>query len=397
MYSIKKLTATLLTVILLSACGGGGSSTSQQNNPAPQTPPIATNTTTDTVITGMASKGPIDGTAAIYAISADGSKGALLMGNVPVVKGSYSANIGKYAMPVLIEVTGTYTDEATGTTIVLGSPLRAAIANASGTITAAVTPLTELAVQKAGTLTASSIDTSNKLISGIFKVDNIITTQPVDPATAISAASANQKDYTLALAAISQLSLTRGGEPLTTTLASVAGSISSNGMNSQTVTNFQKAVTDFIASAKNFTGINDIAATGLNNINGNSTASYTLALQGSFAVNAIKGIQLEVVIPPGLTLRSDATNGATLSGVVAASPATTAAAASLLSWYNTSDGVLHLGMTTSKGIGVGDLATITCDVVPGWTKPAASAFTVRNIKAVDGTTATINGITVSVK
>jgi hypothetical protein len=397
MYSIKKLTATFLTAILLSACGGGGGSSSQPNNSAQQNPSVATNTTTDTVITGMASAGLIDGTATIYAISADGGKGALLKGNVPVLKGSYSVNIGKYAVPVLIEVTGSYTDEATGTTIVLGSPLRAAIANASGTITAAVTPLTELAVQKAGTLTASSIDTSNKLISGIFKVDNIITTQPVDPTADISAASANQKDYTLALAAISQLSLTRGGEPLTTTLASVAGSISSNGMNSTTVTNFQKAVTDFIASAKNLTGINDIAATSLNNINGNSTASFTLALQGSFAVNAIKGIQLEVVIPPGLTVRADATSGETLPGIVSASPATTAAAASLLSWYNPSDGVLHLGATTSKGLGVGDLATITCDVVPGWTKPAASAFSVRNIKAVDGTTATISGVSVTVK
>ena len=128
-------------------------------------------------------------------------------------------------------------------------------------------------------------------------------------------------------------------------------------------------------------------------VNGAATAGYTLELQGSFATNSIKGIQLEVVIPPGLTLKTDTVSGAPLSGIVTAA----AADASLLSWYDPSDGVLHLGMTTNKGIGVGDLATITCDIVPGWAKPSATAFSVRNIKAVDGTTATISGVTVTVK
>jgi len=132
-------------------------------------------------------------------------------------------------------------------------------------------------------------------------------------------------------------------------------------------------------------------------VNGAVTAGYTLELQGSFATNSIKGIQFEVIIPPGLTLRSDAASGVPLSGIVTTSLSSAAAEASVLSWYNPSDGVLHLGMTTNKGIGVGDLATITCDIVPGWAKPSATAFSVRNIKAVDGTTTTISGVTVTVK
>jgi hypothetical protein len=395
MHNIKKLAAFALIVLLLAACGGGGGGGNFSNNSA-SPPTLTPNASTDTVISGMASKGPVNGKVVIYAINADGSRGTLLKNDVPIVKGSYSANIGKYAVPVLIEVSGSYTDEATGKTITLDSPLRAALANASGTINAAVTPLTELAVQKAGTLTAANINTSNKLISDIFKFD-IITTLPVDPtAAAVAEAEQNQKEYTLALAAISQLSLTRS-EPLATTLAGIAASISTSGMSSQTATNFQKAINDFISSSKNQTGITDIAATSLAKINGGTIASFTLALQGSFAANAIKGIQFEVVIPPGLTLRSDATSGATLSGIVSASPATVAAAASLLSWYNPSDGVLHLGMTTSKGLGAGDLETITFDTVPGWALPAAAAFSVRNIKAVDGTSATINGVAVTVR
>ena len=396
MYSIKKLAASTLTLLLLAACGGGGSS-----NNAAVVPPVTPNTTSDSVISGIASKAPIDGTVAIYAITADGSKGALLKGNVALIKGDYAVNIGKYDIPVIIEVSGSYTDEATGVVIPLAKPLRAALASSAAATKIAVTPLTEIAVQKAeqkvGGLSSSNIIEGNKLVSDIFKFD-IISTQPVAPtdAAAIAAAEQNRKDYTLALAAISQLSKTQG-VPLAATLASLAGNISSSGMTSQTVSNFQKAVTDFISSSRNLTGITDIAATSIAKINGGSLASYTMALQGGFAVNAIKGIQFEVVIPPGLTIRSDATSGATSPGIVSVSPTVAASAASLLSWYGQSDGVLHLGVTTSKGVGVGDLVTITCDMVPGWSKPAATTFNIRNVKAVDSTTTTISGVTVTVK
>jgi hypothetical protein len=164
-------------------------------------------------------------------------------------------------------------------------------------------------------------------------------------------------------------------------------------MNSTTVVSFQKAVTDFKSSSNGIV----FKDSNLAAINGARTAGYTLELQGIFVANSMKGIQFEIVIPQGVTLRTDVASGVPLSGIVTASSSSAAADASLLSWYNPSDGVLHFGMTTSKGIGVGDLATITCDIVPGWTKPAASTFSVRNIKAVDGTTATIPGVSVTVK
>jgi hypothetical protein len=401
MHSIKKLAASALTLLLLAACGGGGGVSS---NNASTVPPVTPNTTSDSVISGMASKAPINGTVAIYAITADGSKGALLNKDgklITITKGNYTVNIGKYDVPVIIEVSGSYTDEATGAVIPLDKPLRAALASSAAATKIAVTPLTELAVQKAeqktGALSSSNIIMGNKLVSDIFKFD-IITTQPVAPtdAAAIAAAEQNRKDYTLALAAISQLSNTQG-VPLAATLANLAENISPSGMTSQTVSNFQKAANDFISSGNNQTGITDIAATSLAKFNGGSIARFTLALQGSFAANAINGITLEVVIPPGLTVRYDATSKLTLPGIVSLSPAAAAADATLMSWYSQSDGVLHLGVTSSsKGFGAGDLVTITCDVVPGWPKPAATAFIIRNVSAAGGTT-TINGVTVTVK
>ncbi|HIJ88647.1 MAG TPA: hypothetical protein HPP97_13375 [Desulfuromonadales bacterium] len=398
MPSIKKLAISSFIALQLAACGGGGSSSN-----APIVPPVTPNTTSDSVIPGMASKGPIDGNVAVYAIAADGSRGTLLKGGVPVTKGVYSVNIGKYDVPVLIEVSGSYTDEATGAVIPLDKPLRAALASSVVTSDIAITPLTELAVQKAeqktGGLSKTNINDSNKLLSDIFKFD-IITTQPLDPSKAAlsgSSVTQDQKDYTLALAALSQLSKTQG-VPLADTLKSFASGISSTGMTSQTLANFKKAVTDFKATGSNGTVFKD---SNLAAINGAVTASFTLALQGDFAANAIKGIQFEVLIPQGLTVRSDATGGATLPGIVTLSPLTSAAEATQLSWYNPTDGVLHIGVTSTKGFGAGDLVTITCDIVPHYLTPSATAFSVRNIKAdggsVDGTTVTISGVTVTVR
>ncbi len=385
MHEIKKLAASAFISLLLAACGGSGSTSTNTST----TPANAIITTSDTVIAGIASKGPVDGTASVYALNVDGSRGALLK-SCPVVKGNYSVNIGKFDVPVIIEVNGSYTDEATGKTIPLDKPLRTALSSSVTSTKVAVTPLTELAVQKAGILTPANIDSGNKLISDIFKVD-IITTQPVEPAaTPVSAASQSQKDYTLVLAAIAKLSETQA-VPLGDTLKSLAIGISSSGMTPKTFDDFKKAVSDFKASGSNGTVFKD---SNLAAINGAGTASFILAITGDFAANAISGIQFEVVIPPGLTIRADATSGVPLPEIVAESLLTVSAGVTISPWYNATDGVLHVGVATnsatSKGVGVGDLVTITCDIMPGYAKPPASAFSVRNIIAVDGTTAPIS-------
>ena len=391
----KFLTTAALILLLLAACGGGGSGTSTSTD--------TSNTTTDTVISGMASKGPVTGTISVYVLNSDGSKGSLLKSK-DFDNGSYSINIGKYAGPIIAEVIGSYTDEATGLTktITADAPMRAALSNASGTINVAVTPLTELAVQKAGALTPSAINAGNKLISDIFKVD-IINTQPVAPtATAVSSATQSQKDYTLAIAVLSQLALTRG-ESISTTLSSIAGDISFSGMNSQTATSFQNAVAAFMSNTYNNTGVTDPSATNISKINGKIPVTFTLAIEGNFAANSIKGIQFEVVLPSGLTVRTDAGAGEVLPvlpEIVTLSASAAAVNPNLVLSYSASSReltfVLSIG-TTSAGIGAGDLATITCDILTNYSAPAANALSVNHIMAVDGKAVTISGVNVRVK
>lgn len=400
MNKLKLLAASAFIALFLVACGGGGSTGGGATGVTPNTP-------TDTVITGMASKGPVTGTISFYILDISGGNGSLLK-SAAIVKGNYSSiNIGKHAGPVLIEVIGSYTDEATGSTkyITADAPMRAALSNATGRISAQVTPLTELAVQKAGALTASNIDAGNKLISDIFKFD-IITTQPLDPSKAAlsgSLVTQSQKEYTLALAALSQLSSTRRDLLFSNTLASFASGISYNGMDSRTITDFQGAVTNFINSSYNKTGIlsTDVSATNLAKINGGTTVTYKLVISptsgSTINANSIRGIQFDLVIPNGLTVRTDTATGETLSGIVKASSNVSSSQDNIPARYSAADGVLYLIFLPNAGIGAGDLATITCDILPGWTVPPASAFSVRNIKAVDATTATLNGVNVTVK
>ncbi len=189
--------AYFLTVVAgLSACsdgGGGGAATNQ------------------TIISGVASKGPLNGsTVCAYAITA-GAKGAALGSCATnIVNGNYSIEIGTYTGPVLFEATGgTYTDEATGATVALVSPLRSILSNATGSAAnVAVTALTELAYQMAnaapGGLTSANIQAAIAGVQTNFGVADIINTLPVDALNVPPDASPAQKTYALALATISQ-------------------------------------------------------------------------------------------------------------------------------------------------------------------------------------------------
>lgn len=390
MKRIRLLAASAIVALSLAGCGGGGTESSS---------PI---TGTETVISGMATKGPITGTVNIYALGADGAKGSLLK-SAPISNGSYSASVGTYEGPVLVEATGNYTDEATGQTLSVGSdaPLRAAVSNASGTVAVPVTPLTDLAVREAGELTASGIDNGNRLISDIFGFD-IIKTQPVAPSPAsLAAATQSQKDYTLALATLSQLSKDMG-MGLEQTLSNVAVGIGATGMDSNTATIFRSAAVSFItANTNNSTGINDLSQTNVAEITGKiaSTASYTLTIEGAPSAGAVKGIQFELLIPDGLTVRHNSASGVPLPGIVTESAQVTGAASYIEKKFSISTGVgvLNFALMTTAGIGSGDLATLVCDTVAGYAVPTASGFRIRNLKAVDDNGVTIGSVTVTVR
>jgi hypothetical protein len=197
--------SVLASLLLLTGCGGGGGAA------APAAPVAATS-----VISGVASKGPLNGsTVCAFAIAA-GAKGAPLGTCAKTnATGNYSIDLGTYTGPVLFEASGgNYIDEATGLTVPLASPLRSILTNAAGgAASVAVTALTELAYQQANTvaagLTVARIQAAVTNVQTNFGVSDIINTMPVDALNVPVAATAVQKSYALALATISQYQSTQ--------------------------------------------------------------------------------------------------------------------------------------------------------------------------------------------
>lgn len=373
--NIQRILA-IISLCILAACGGGGGGGGSTDT-TPQGP--------STIVSGVASKGIIaGGTVKVFALNNDGSKGAQLGQDTTKADGSYSVNLGSYTGPVTVEVFGSYTDEATGQTktIPASAPLRAALGNASGNVTMAVTPLTDLAVRQAGTLTTQSIAAANALISDAFKVD-IVSTLPVAPTTVAFQASQTtqgQKDYALALAAVSQQMQTAGAD-LATVLATLNGGISATGMNSQTATTLNTAVTNFIANANNQTGVTTISETSLQTV-GSTSKKLTLTLQGSAAT--ARGIQASITFPTGVVLRADA-SGKPLVGVltVAGSAAASQVDGKYTPATNSAPATVTVGLMSSASLAVGDVITINIDLVAGASVPATSAFAISS-KLVDG-------------
>ena len=375
----------IISMFLLAACGGGGAS----NGAAP------------TVIKGVASKGIIiGGTAKVFALKADGSKDKELGQDITKADGSYSINIGSYTGPVTVEVSGDYTDEATGQpkTVPATAPLRAAHGNASGTVTVAVTPLTDLAVRQAGALTAPNIAASNNRISDAFKVD-IIATVPVAPTAAVFQSSQTtqaQKDYTLALAAVSQQMA--GGDSLEKTLTTLNSGISSTGMDAQTAAAITTAVKTFIENnPKNDTGVKSIQETSLQTV-GSTSAKLTIALQGA-AASSVKGIQANIMFPFGVVLRADPA-GAPLADVLSATGS--AAGSGYLNGKYTPPGFapasLNLGFMTTGNLAAGDIITINADLASGTTTvPLTSAFIISGVKLLDSNGNAVSGVSLSIR
>lgn len=379
--------AVLLFVLLLtvSACGGGGGGSAE-------TPPAA-----GTIISGVASKGIIaGGTIKIYAINSNGSR-RLLVTTTTNSDGTYKADIGTFSGTVLVEASGDYVDEATGDkkTVTADVPLRAALPSVSGSVSMAVTPLTELAVVKAGptTLTAASITSANALISEIFKVD-IVNTMPVAATSeAMNGGSSTQKDYTIALAAVSQMMA--GGTSLASVVEGLNSSISSSGMTTTAAQNFQQSISDFVVNPKNNTGIDNVNQTNLASVGG-QTASYLLASSSSQASASILGIQMTIELPAGVSCRKDV-NGTILSSSLYLSgvaPQTSMNAARCTPATTTTLATVDFAIINTAGFGIGEFATVALDIEPEMEKPAATGIRITKFVTITDVSGALNsGIT----
>lgn len=377
MINIQRVLA-IISIFLLAACGGGGG----DSTPSVTTPITPT---ASTVVSGLASKGIIaGGLVKLFALNADGSKGTQLGQDTTKSDGTYSINLGSYTGPVIVEASGTYTDEATGQpkTISAEAPLRAALGSTSGNVTLPVTPLTDLAVRQAGALTPDNITAANTLISSTFKVDiiNTIPAAPTSEAFQSTTTTQAQKDYSMILAAVSQQMQTSGSD-LATTLTTINSGISSAGMNAQTAATITSAATTFIANPNNQTTVTTIAGSTLETI-GSTTLKLTLTLQGSSA-STVKGIQVAITLPTGASVKADSTKNV-LDGVITVTGSATnsSTVGNYTAATATSPATLLIGLMSSTTLSAGDVIILNYDLAAGSSVPAATAFTLSAPKLV---------------
>jgi hypothetical protein len=178
--------------------------------------------TTTGMMSGTAVKGPV-GTATVtaYAI-ANGMMGAQLGSATTDANGNFSVPLGTYAGSVMLQMTGgTYIDEATSSSMPMmsGDVLTACVpAVPAGSTTTGIqmTPLTTMAHARAramtGGMTDANIATTQTAVGTYFSVTDILHTVPMNPVVTGSggAATQNQKNYGMSIAAMSQYAKTTG-------------------------------------------------------------------------------------------------------------------------------------------------------------------------------------------
>lgn len=412
-HTSRLILAGALIMASLAGCGGGGGSSAVK--PSPGT----------TEISGTASVGIIyPGTVKVYALDANGVKGTLLSGSVPTtIDGIYNAPLGGYSGAIQVEVSGTYTDEATGqkVTIPHAKPLHALVDKVNETTDnnriVAVTPLTELAWRKAtatGTkpATTAAIVGANKLVKDLFKISDIIGIEPVRPDSATMAnASQESQAYTLLLGAISTMTSTASGSngvaKLDSLLATLAAEIdiaeTSGSMSAATITALTSALASSPLGGDFPSAVNQLARIG------NKSQTIILSTSGTLpSETTIYVIQGTIILPADpltsalkVSLRSDE-NGQTLEDVFLLSGIAEGMDSSFtLANYLPEQQQLEFSVvldTSTTGIGTGEFATLIYDVAKGATISAADfSLESDSISITDSNGVEISGVTVTIK
>ncbi len=216
-------------------------------------------------ISGVASKGIINGgLATAYAVNEDGTLGDELGSDLTDENGQYSIEIVGHNGPVLIEVTGgSYTDEATGATVD-NAGLRAVIPSVNENMNVAVTPLTEIAVQIANSVyTVDQVNNANASVAVLIGGADITETLPLDINGDLSGATDEEKDYTMLLAAISQMVEDGSAADVYDAIATIKSDLADDGklevLQNGTGTGniLQDAIGNFVASPENNTGFTE--------------------------------------------------------------------------------------------------------------------------------------------
>lgn len=203
---------TTVAALLLAGCGGGGSSGIDATTPSAQ----------GTTMSGNVVKGPVSGaTVNAFAVTG-GTMGSQVSSATTDATGAFTMSIGNYAGPVMLQMSGgTYTDEATGTPMAMGTgdmmtAVLPTVAAGSAVTGVEVTPLTAMAQamaqHMAGGMTDANISVANTAVGNYFMVGDILHTQPINPLMVGSGTGASQAmtNYGMTLAAMSQYAKTVG-------------------------------------------------------------------------------------------------------------------------------------------------------------------------------------------
>jgi hypothetical protein len=174
----------------------------------------------NTTVSGTAFNGAVSsGMVAAYAIN-NGTMGAQLA-NAPIDnQGNFTLQLGSYAGPVLLQMSGaSYTDEASQKTMVMTpadvmSAVLPTVANGANVAGVWMTPLTAMAQSRAlgmsGGMTEANIAAANAAMGNYFLVSDILRTRPMNPTATGSGtgASVDARNYGMTLAAMSQYAQT---------------------------------------------------------------------------------------------------------------------------------------------------------------------------------------------
>jgi len=381
-----------ISVMWVAGCGGGGGGGG----------------TAPTVISGVSSKGPVNGGAvSVYAIANGQVDRSVSLGPPVLTKedGSYSITLNSApAGPVMVEVIGgQFKDETTGTSTNKLFPLRAVVdKTAAGTNNVAVSGLTEIAVQKiegsGGTFNAATILEANNAVQLFFGIKDIIAANPADVNTA---GSAGDKDYGLALASLMQY-IKNNNKSLDPNSADnvfnefgklLNGKLDPNSqVNNDTAT--QAIIARFQESRNTFLADTVHNLSGLSGITNFTVVGIKVSTQGTLPPGVkINGVELTLSLPDGVTIEADA-NGivdtsAADAPVQVSGVAKTAGVTFLAGGVKftpktvSSPNMLKLVLVSGSAASfdLGEFVTITSTIAPN-SRILGSAFIITGTKAV---------------
>jgi hypothetical protein len=161
-------------------------------------------------LTGLVSKGPVQGSTVTVFLLEKGKKGALLAQGLTDATGRFLLKIPGSARSFFIEAEGgAYQDEATGLSKTLVKTMCSVVPSHSPSQPTMVTPLTHLAtsiLETNDTITAATMQSSLDKVASFFSLPDILHTTPLtEPSTANTPESSHARQYGLILAGISEM------------------------------------------------------------------------------------------------------------------------------------------------------------------------------------------------